>query len=186
MCGGLFPFMMRLMKKKGRGHTMGDSTESSARKPCSASRTVMTQLIFPQDTNHHGTMFGGKVMELIDKIAAICGMRHARMQVVTASSDSLDFLAPIRLGDVIQLEAFVTRTHKSSMEVYVKVESENLYSGVRHTTVTSFLTVVALGEDGRPALVPEAYPETDEERRLHESAEARFAMRKARRQERKR
>jgi len=85
------------------------------RKPCGASRTIMTQLVFPQDTNHHGTMFGGKLMEYIDKTAAIAGMRHARKPVVTASSDSMDFLKPIRLGEVIQLEAFVTRTFRSSM-----------------------------------------------------------------------
>ncbi len=149
----------------------------SARKPCGASRSIMTQLIFPQDTNHHGTMFGGKVMEYIDKLAAIAGMRHAQGQVVTASSDSLDFLAPIRLGEVIEVEAFVTWTHKSSMEIYVKVQSENLYSGERRTTVTSFLTFVALDASGKPTPVPEVYPETDEEKRLHASAPERYALR---------
>jgi len=154
------------------------------RKPCGASRTIMTQLVFPQDTNHHGTMFGGKLMEYIDKTAAIAGMRHARKPVVTASSDSMDFLKPIRLGEVIQLEAFVTRTFRSSMEIYVKVDSEQPYTGERQTTVTAFLTGVALGEDGRPAPVPEVYPETEEERWLHESAEDRHAQRQERRRRR--
>jgi len=156
------------------------------RKPCSASRSIMTQLIFPQDTNHHGTMFGGKVMEYIDKLAAIAGMRHARRQVVTASSDSLDFLAPIRLGEVIEAEAFVTWTNKSSMEIYVKVQSENLYTGERRTTVTSFLTFVALDDGGKPTPVAEVYPETEEERRLYASAPERYAQRLKRRRERAR
>lgn len=164
----------------------GKNETSLERKPCSASRSIMTQLIFPQDTNHHGTMFGGKVMEYIDKLAAIAGMRHARQQVVTASSDSLDFLAPIRLGEVIEVEAFVTWTHKSSMEIYVKVQSENLYSGERRTTVTSFLTFVALDDEGRPAQVAEVYPETDEERRLHASAPERHAQRMKRKRDRAR
>lgn len=102
-------------------------------KPVRISRTIMTQIVFPSDTNSYGTMFGGKVMEYIDKIAAIASMRHARKPVVTASSDSLDFLAPIRLGEAIELEAFVTWTHRSSMEVYVKVKSENLLTGEQRT-----------------------------------------------------
>ena len=155
------------------------------RKPCSASRTIMTQLVFPQDTNHHGTMFGGKLMEYIDKTAAIAGTRHARKPVVTASSDSMDFLQPIRLGEVIQLEAFVTRTFRTSMEIYVKVDSEQPYTGERKTTVTAFLTGVALGEGGRPSPVPEVYPETEEERRLHESALERHEQRLERRRRRK-
>ncbi|MBD2847942.1 acyl-CoA thioesterase [Paenibacillus sp. IB182496] len=153
-------------------------------KTCGASRSVMTQLIFPSDTNHHGTMFGGKVMEYIDKIAAIASMRHARKPVVTASSDSLDFLAPIKLGEVIELEAYVTWTHRSSMEVIVNVHSENLYTGERRLTATAFLTLVALGEDGKPDTVPSVMPQTETERRWHESAAERHALRLKRKQER--
>jgi acyl-CoA hydrolase len=158
--------------------------QSRERKPCGASRTIMTQLVFPQDTNHHGTMFGGKLMEYIDKTAAIAATRHARRPVVTASSDSMDFLKPIRLGEVIELEAFVTRTFRTSMEIYVKVVTEQPHTGERQTTVTAFLTGVALGEDGRPTPVPEVYPETEEERRLYESAAERHARRQVRRRER--
>ncbi|WP_414693693.1 acyl-CoA thioesterase [Paenibacillus sp.] len=155
------------------------------RKACGASRSIMTQLVFPQDTNHHGTMFGGKVMEYIDKLAAIAAMRHSARQVVTASSDSLDFLAPIRLGEVIVVEAFVTWTNRSSMEVYVKVRAEDPVTGESRITVTSFLTFVALDEGGRPCPVPEAYPETDEEKRLHASAKERFGLRMKRKLDRK-
>ncbi|MBJ6363679.1 acyl-CoA thioesterase [Paenibacillus sp. GCM10012307] len=158
--------------------------EENAQKSCQSSRSVMTQLIFPSDTNHHGTMFGGKVMEYIDKIAAIASMRHARAAVVTASSDSLDFVAPIRLGEVIELVAFVTWTHNSSMEVVVNVHSENPLSGERKLTVTAFLTFVALDEQGKPVRVPEAVPETEEERRVHSGAPGRYQLRKQRRNQR--
>ncbi|WP_028561137.1 acyl-CoA thioesterase [Paenibacillus pinihumi] len=157
----------------------------NAEKPCQASRSIMTQLIFPSDTNHHGTMFGGKVMEYIDKIAAIASMRHARAAVVTASSDSLDFVAPIRLGEVIELVAFVTWTHNSSMEVVVNVHSENALTGERRLTVTAFLTFVALDGQGKPLRVPQAVPETEEELELHIGAPERYKLRKERRSQRR-
>jgi acyl-CoA hydrolase len=153
-------------------------------KPARLSRTIMTQIIFPADTNYHGTMFGGKVMDFIDKVATIASMRHSRRAVVTASSDSLDFLAPVRLGEAVQLEAFVTWTHLSSMEVYVKIESENLLTGEKKLTATSYLTFVALDEKGQPCHVPNVIPETDEERRLFETAEARYEARKKRKEDR--
>lgn len=153
-------------------------------KRAKESRTLMTQLIFPLDTNHYDTMFGGKLMEYMDKVAAIAAMRHARMQVVTASTDSLDFLAPIRVGEVIEVEAFVTWTQRSSMEIYVSVQSENLMSGERKTTVTAFFTFVALGDNGRPAQVPTVLPETEEELKLHASAPERHELRKKRKQDR--
>lgn len=153
-------------------------------KPVSESRTIMTQLIFPLDTNHHDTMFGGKLMEYMDKVAAIAAMRHARMQAVTASTDSLDFLAPIQVGEVIEVEAFVTWTNRSSMEIYVSVQTENLYSGVRKTAVTAFFTFVALDDTGKPAVVPTVIPETEEERKLHASALERHMLRKKRKQDR--
>lgn len=155
-------------------------------KPASESRTIMTQLIFPLDTNHHDTMFGGKLMEYMDKVAAISAMRHARMQAVTASTDSLDFLAPIQIGEVIVVEAFVTWTNRSSMEIYVTVNSENLYSGVRKTTVTAFFTFVALDDNGKPAAVPAVIPGTEEEKQLHASAPERHMLRSKRKQDRQR
>ena len=78
-------------------------------------------------------------------------MRHARKPVVTASTDSLDFVAPIRVGEVIEVEAFVTWTHRSSMEVFVKVQTENVYTGERKTAVTAFFSFVALDDSGKPA-----------------------------------
>jgi acyl-CoA hydrolase len=153
-------------------------------KPARLSRTVMTDLVLPPDTNNHGTIFGGRIMAYVDKIASIACMRHARKPVVTASSDSLDFLAPVRVGEAIQLEAFVTWTHKTSMEAFVKVESENLMTGERKLTSTAYLTFVALGSDGRPALVPPVIPETEEEKWHYETAPLRYELRKKRKMER--
>ncbi len=153
-------------------------------KPARLSRTVMTDLVLPPDTNNHGTVFGGNVMAYIDKIASIASMRHARKPVVTASSDSLDFLKPVKIGEAICLEAFVTWTHNTSMEVYVKVESENLLTGEVNVTATSYLTFVALGSDGRPTQVPPVIPESEEEKWHYETAPARYQMRKQRKLER--
>ncbi|MBB6669200.1 acyl-CoA thioesterase [Cohnella nanjingensis] len=162
---------------------MGAEPEVQAR-PIANSRSVMTEMVFPGDTNHHGTMFGGTLMQYIDKIAAIAAMRHCNMPVVTASTDSLDFLSPIKVGEAIELEAFVTWTHRSSMEVYCVVRAENLFTGEKRLTVTAFSTFVALNEQGRPAAVPAVYPENDAERALHDSAAERFALRQKRRKQR--
>ncbi|MFC5531934.1 acyl-CoA thioesterase [Cohnella yongneupensis] len=152
--------------------------------PVSQSRSIMTELVFPTDTNHHGTMFGGTVMKYIDKISAIAAIRHCRKPVVTASTDSMDFVSPIRMGEAVELEAFVTWTHRSSMEVYVVVRAENLFTGERRVTVTAFSTFVALNEQGKPTAVPPVMPGNDQERKLHDSAPERHALRMKRRQER--
>lgn len=151
-------------------------------KPARQSKTVMTDLVLPADSNAYGTIFGGKVMQYIDKIAAISSMRHARKTVVTASSDSLDFLAPVKVGEALLLEAYVTWSHRSSMEVYVKVQSENLMTGELKLTATSYLTFVALDEQGKPTAVPPVLPESAEELRQHETARQRYEERKKRKQ----
>lgn len=102
------------------------------------------------------------------------------MPVVTASSDSLDFLEPVKSGEALLLEAFVTWTHKTSMEVFVKIESENLMTGEVKLTATSYLTFVGLGPDGKPAPVPPVIPESDEEKRHYQTAPNRYELRKQR------
>ncbi|MGC4376780.1 acyl-CoA thioesterase [Fictibacillus sp. Mic-4] len=154
-------------------------------KYVSESRTVKSSMILPPDTNHHGTLFGGKLMAYIDDVAAIAATRHARQNVVTASTDSVDFLHPIKVGHSVCLEAFVTWAHKTSMEVFVKVISENLISGERKVCAVSFLTFVALDQDGKPTPVPKVIPETEEEKWLHETAAERAVNRRKRREERK-
>ncbi|MCS0543022.1 acyl-CoA thioesterase, partial [Aeromonas veronii] len=119
-------------------------------KYCKESFVVKTSNVFPPDTNYHGTMFGGKLMAYIDDVASISAVRHSRSPVVTASTDSVDFLHPINEGSSVCLEAFVTYTGRSSMEVFVKVIAEDLYTGERHICALSFLTFVALDENGKP------------------------------------
>ncbi|MFJ7640125.1 acyl-CoA thioesterase [Peribacillus sp. NPDC097206] len=149
--------------------------------PVQQSRTFLTDLVFPPDTNHHNTIFGGKVMAYVDKIACIAAMRHCRKPVVTASSDSFDFLAPIKTGDAINLEAYVTCAHRTSMEVFVKVERENLLTGEKQLTARAFLTMLAIDEDGKPIPVPQVQPETEEEKRQYVQAQARYLERKNKR-----
>ncbi|WP_047152890.1 acyl-CoA thioesterase [Aneurinibacillus tyrosinisolvens] len=148
------------------------------------SRTIKEHLVLPPDTNHHGTMFGGEVMSYIDDVATICASKHARNPVVTASTDSVDFLRPIKTGHSVSFESFVTWTHNTSMEVFVRIISEDLLTGKREVCATSFLTFVALGPDGRPTHVPGVIPERPEEIALHESAPERVKIRRARRKER--
>lgn len=147
----------------------------------SASRTVMTDLVLPPDTNHHNTIFGGKVMALVDKIACIAAMRHSRKPVVTVGSDNFDFLAPIKTGEAIHLEAYVTWSHKTSMEVYVEVESENLLSGDRTSTARAYLTFIALDEQGKPTPVPQVVPLEEAEKLQFMQAQQRYRMRMDRR-----
>ncbi|WP_138420232.1 acyl-CoA thioesterase [Aquibacillus sediminis] len=154
-------------------------------KPCIASLAVKNSNVLPPDTNNHGTLFGGKLMAYIDDIAAIAAKRHARKNVVTASTDSVDFLYPIKEGDSICLEAIVTWTHNTSMEVFVKAITEDLLTGERKVCTTAFITMVALDENHKPTAVPGVYPETEEEKWLHQEAANRAAYRKGRRKKSK-
>lgn len=155
------------------------------KKPCSYSLAVKTSHVLPPDTNNHGTLFGGKLMAHIDDVAAIAAVRHARKPVVTASTDSVDFLAPVKEGDSVCVEAFVTWTHNTSMEVFVKAVTEDLLTGDRKVCTTAFLTFVAVDENGRPSPVPGVYPETPHEKLLHDHAQSRTEQRKARRRQSK-
>jgi acyl-CoA hydrolase len=153
------------------------------KKYCRESLAIKTSLVSPPDTNIHGTMFGGKLMAYIDDVAAIAAMRHARKLAVTASSDSVDFLHPIVEGNSVCLEAFVSYTGRTSMEIFVKVVSENMLTGDRHICAVSFLTFVALDENGHPSEVPQVVPETEEEKHLYETAKDRLEIRKKRRKD---
>ncbi|WP_165999203.1 acyl-CoA thioesterase [Bacillus sp. Cs-700] len=146
------------------------------------SRVVKTSHVFPEATNNHNTLFGGQLMRDIDDIASIAAMRHCRSEVVTASTDSVDFLHPITPDDSVCLEAYVTFTGKSSMEVFVKVIAEHLLSGERHIGATAFLTFVSLDENKKPLPVPKVIPESEEEKNLHETAPARAEKRREHRQ----
>ncbi|KIL39680.1 acyl-CoA thioester hydrolase [Gordoniibacillus kamchatkensis] len=148
-------------------------------------RCFKVSRVFPPDVNSYNTMFGGKLMSYIDDIASISATKLCRATAVTASTDSVDFLQPIRPTDCVSLESFVTWTGRSSMEVFVKVIKEDLASGERKIAATSFLTFVALDEHNNPTPVPQIVPETEEESKLFETAQRRAEMRKRRREESK-
>ncbi|MCJ1667765.1 acyl-CoA thioesterase [Staphylococcus sp. NRL 19/737] len=155
------------------------------KKSMSESKSIKAKQVFPQDTNHHHAMFGGSLMANIDEIAAITAMKHANAQVVTASTDSVDFLRPIKTGDITSYEAMVSYAGTSSMEICVQIIIEDVLNKERHLAALSFLTFVALGDDGKPVQVPKVYPETKVEKWFYESAPKRVQRRKDRREESK-
>jgi len=149
-------------------------------KPVSASISEYSELALPNDANGLGNVLGGKVMHLVDVAAAMAAMRHAHRPVVTASVDSLHFLHPVRIGQLIMLRSSVNRVFRTSMEVGVQVETENLMTGERLHTCSAYLTFVALDETGRAAAVAPVIPETETEKRRYREAgerrEYRLAM----------
>lgn len=147
-------------------------------KTCNESRVVRTSRVFPHDVNNHNTLFGGKLMSDVDNIASISAQRHSRTECVTASTDSVDFLSPITPDDSVCFESYVTWTGTSSMEVFVKITAENYKTGQRKVSATAFLTFVALDDYGKPTRVPKVVPETDEEKKLHETGQERAEKRK--------
>jgi acyl-CoA hydrolase len=129
--------------------------------------------MMPQHANNLGHVFGGVVLGLVDKIAAVSAYRHARVNCVTASIDRVDFREPVYVGDLVVLKASVNYVGRTSMEVGVRVETENLLNGRRRHTNSCYLTFVAVDRDGKPVAVPELKPETDEEKRRNHAASER-------------
>lgn len=136
--------------------------------PMERSRTIQSHLVLPPDANHHLSIFGGKVLAYIDEVAAIASMKHAKSEIVTAAFDSVEFKSPAYVGDILELEAVVTSTGTTSMEVYVKVKTINFRTREEKITTESFVTNVAIDSKGKPIPVPSVYPETEEEKVLFE------------------
>jgi len=140
---------------------------------------TISYVMMPEDANPAGNVHGGIIMKHIDMTGGVSAMRHARCNVVTASIDSLIFHYPVFIGDLVTLKASLNLVARSSMEVGVRVETENLFTGeVRHTA-SAYLTFVALDRNGRPTPVPQLIPETDDEKRRHRQAMERRAVRLA-------
>ncbi len=142
-----------------------------------ASRCVMSEIVLPNDTNAHGTMFGGRLLSLMDKCAAICAMRHAGLVCVTVAIDSVEFSSPLFLGEVVIIEGWVNRTFNTSLEVEISVESENLDRKDRRECNHAYFTFVALDDEGRPTAVPPIYPESKLEKERYEKAAMRRELR---------
>lgn len=145
------------------------------------SASEYAELALPNDANGLGNLLGGKIMHLVDLAGAIAAMKHCRNPVVTASVDHMDFIRPVRLGQLVRLRASVNRAFRTSMEVGVKVWVEDLINGGEQHVSSAFLTFVAVGTDGRSVPVPPVIPETDEENRRFDQAGQRREYRLAER-----
>ena len=142
-------------------------------KPVRESASEYSELALPNDSNGFGNVLGGKVMHLVDLAGSLAAARHARGPVVTASVDYMNFLHPVKIGQLILLRSSVNRVFRTSMEIGVKVFVEDLQTGaVRHTS-SAYLTFVAIDANGSRVPVPPVIPETEEEMRRYEEAERR-------------
>ena len=131
---------------------------------------AMTELVLPNDTNTFGNLMGGRLMYWMDIAAALSAMKHCGFPVVTASVDNLSFQSPIRLGNVVHIEARVSRAFTSSMEVYINVWGEDAIQAYKYKSNEAYFTFVALDADGKSRTVPQLVARTDEETKLFEGA----------------
>ncbi len=147
------------------------------------SQVITTQLVLPNDTNQLGNLLGGTLMHWIDIVAAISAQRHAGHVCVTASVDELNFHHPIKLGEIVTLQASVNRAFSTSMEIGVVVTAGGAPGTVARRANNAYLTFVALDEQGRPVRVPPIVPDTDDEKRRYEDALRRRELRLQRRRQ---
>ncbi len=146
-------------------------------KRVSESVVVLSHFMQPEHANIMGNVHGGWLMKLMDEAAGLCATRHARRPSVTVAVDSLTFMSPVHVGDLVIMQARLTYAGRTSMEVEVRVEAENILTGERTHTNSAYIVYVALGDDNRPTEVPPLICETDEERERYERARQRQAER---------
>ena len=174
------------MKRKKTGGTPSGQVALKA-KPISASRSEMAEVVLPAETNPLGKLLGGHVMHLVDVAAAMAASRHSNSYVVTASVDYIDFRNPISIGEIVILKSQVNRVFNTSMEVGVKVFSENALTGERKHTTTAYVTFVAIDEfTKQPKPAPPLILRTSEEKRRWREAGERRKVRLAVRFKKKR
>ena len=146
-------------------------------KECKDSLVTMTEMVLPNDTNTLNNLMGGRLMHWMDIVSAISAQRHSNSVVVTASVDNISFSKPIPLGNVVTLEAFVTRAFKSSMEVFITVKAEDIPDDKKVGTHTAFFTFVAVDQNGQPKIVPDLIPKTEKEHKYYAGALRRRQLR---------
>ncbi|MCB0548474.1 MAG: acyl-CoA thioesterase [Phaeodactylibacter sp.] len=146
-------------------------------KKVSDSRTVMTEMVMPNDTNPMGNLMGGNLLRWMDIASGICAGKHCEAHVVTASVDHVSFQKPIRLGDVITLEATVTRAFRTSVEIHVEVFANDIKGGNPRRCNHAYYTFVGMDDDGNPQTVPPVLPLTEIEQQRFDSASKRREMR---------
>ena len=145
------------------------------------SESDYSELALPNDANMFGNLLGGRIMHLVDLAAAIAAMKHCRNPVVTASIDHMDFIHPVKIGQLVRLRASVNRAFRTSLELGVKVWVEDLVTGDEKHVSSAYLTFVAIDARGKGVPVPCVIPETEEEKRRYEEAGARREYRLAQR-----
>lgn len=141
------------------------------------SETVLTELMMPHHANIMGNVFGGHILALVDRVAAVAAIRHSRHECVTVSVDKVDFREPIHVGELVTALARVNFAGRTSMEVGVKVLAENVLTGEQRHTNSCYVTYVALDGEGKPTEVPPLVPETPDEKRRYDRAAQRRATR---------
>src|SRR6185436_19569507 len=146
-------------------------------KKAAESLVIMTELVLPNDTNTFGNLMGGRLMYWMDIAAALSAMKHCAVPVVTASVDNISFEAPIKLGNVVHIEAKVSRSFNSSMEVHLRVWGEDALQQYKYKSNEAYYTFVALDPNGKPRQVPGLVPETEEEKKLFAGALRRRQLR---------
>ena len=142
-----------------------------------STKISMSEIVMPNDTNNLNTLFGGKLMYWMDMAAAICAHKHTNNVVVTASVDNITFKAPINKGDIVTLNAFITRVFNTSMEVFIEVTAQNTNNKENIESNTAFFTFVALNQKGKPVKVNEIYPENENDKKLFDGALRRRQLR---------
>ncbi len=142
-------------------------------KPVRESATDVADLMLPPDANMHGTVFGGKVLQMVDKAASVCAMRHAGKPCVTVAMERVEFLIPIRVGTFLIAKARVNHVGRSSMEIGVEVYAEDMPGGTRRHTNSCLVTMVAVDDAGRPVSAPPLLLETPDEKERWQAAEQR-------------
>ena len=142
-----------------------------------STKISMSEIVMPNDTNNLNTLFGGKLMYWMDMAAAICAHKHTNNVVVTASVDNITFKAPINKGDIVTLNAFITRVFNTSMEIFIEVTAQNSNNNKKIESNTAFFTFVALNQKGKPIKVNEIYPENKNDKKLFDGALRRRQLR---------
>lgn len=150
--------------------------ELQSKKP-SDSLVVMTELVLPNDTNVFGNLMGGRLMYWMDIAAALSALKHSASPTVTASVDNISFENPIKLGNAVHIEAKVSRAFNTSMEIHLSVWGEDAIMQYRYKSNEAYYTFVALDANGKPKKVPEVTPETEDDKKLYDSALRRRQLR---------
>jgi acyl-CoA hydrolase len=158
--------------------TFDGSNAGDAARTVGESQVVMARQMMPNDANPWGAVHGGTIMKMVDEAAGSAAIRHCRCRVATAAVDYMSFLHPVQVGDLVTAMASVNDVGRTSMEVGVRVEAEDMLTGERHHTSSAYVVLVALDENGNPRRVPPVVPETADQQRRMAAAQVRRTQRK--------